>query len=276
MARSLQILQQDPRNQDNFYDSFLGLFGQGINNPNYNPQFDITTGDVKPITAAERISGIDIEQKRGKAAKNRRAGLMATDAYGALDDAGKTPELTTKTTQATLKRQADELAKFKDTVTLATIEGVAADKLGQATTIDQVNSLRASHAAEQREKDFSRISPELQHSIDSTRDTNRRLEQTAKDANAIAQGQLQLAKDTAKNEQERYYADRAEARQMRLDERIANKENLVMQLELQRDTLDQKRAMHQMELDYKREQDQQQRGDYLAAALTQLAGAFLV
>ena len=63
---------------------------------------------------------------------------------------------------------------------------------------------------------------------------------------------------------------------MRLDERIANKENLVMQLELQRDTLDQKRAMHQMELDYKREQDQQQRGDYLAAALTQLAGAFLV
>ena len=146
MARSLQILQQDPRNQDNFYDSFLGLFGQGINNPNYNPQFDITTGDVKPITAAERISGIDIEQKRGKAAKNRRAGLMATDAYGALDDAGKTPELTTKTTQATLKRQADELAKFKDTVTLATIEGVPVDKLGQATTTNQVNSLRASHA----------------------------------------------------------------------------------------------------------------------------------
>jgi len=260
MASSYKDLIQQGKSKRNALDSFMGFFGQGVDNENYTPGVD-ADGNVKALTLGERLSGISMAEKEAANARVQLRDAKRDENFQYLEAEGQMTEgdLGRDISRADLAKKTRDFSEVKTAETAARVEGVDAQAIAELK-----NSGLGATAISSGLYDLTRKQKEF--------NANETLRNSPGYQDRIEQRDYQRNRNRIADE--RLAFDREQAAQLRRDQLIENKEARIGQQEMQLLQLNRDERIHNANLEYKREQDAASRRENIAAALSSLAMSF--
>lgn len=265
MGQTLQELQQKAAVNRNWWDSTLGFFGGGIDNPNYVPSVDPNTGKVAPASWWEKFRGISDEEKTHKYEQQRQQDLKRTPSFGYLDSIGKAPELTTSTNRAKLLGLATEQKDIKAlTAELLTHRGSERLAKFKADGVEVTSDLLRGAIQEQ-----------IKQNHDTNPDTILKRE-TASLANTLAQQSQSFQQNMYAENQRSRWEDRREQREQNALNLAEGAANRAAMMKIKLAEIDADNANRQADREYRKELDFREKQMNLVAALSNLTAAFVL